>query len=154
MSCWAISPSDWLVSDLLRVRYGGKRVQRLLRAGLLVGSTKAWSKQRACDERMREMHWHGMAASYHNESRWDGINAAGEVEEAGLHHAEGLRRAYGPPPPMLHERGDGGALTALPNVQRNAFDDVLDARASCRNFDTETVLPLTKLAQVLERAFG
>lgn len=149
-----LSPLDWEAGASVRARHGAARVRRLLQAGLLVGSTQAWAAQRERDERLRGLHWHGLAAAYHAGSRWDGIDAAGEVEEAGLHHAEGLRRAYGAPPPMLHARADGGACTALPRTPRNAFDTLLDARASCRNFDVTKALPLAQLAQVLERAFG
>ena len=148
------SPSDWVSAAPVRMRHGAARVLRLLRAGLLVGSTAPWADQRGQDERVRALHWHGAAADYHHASRWGGIDAAGEVEDAGLHNAEGLRRAYGVPPPMLHERGDGAAITALPPVSRSAYDDLLDARASCRNFDAGRMLPLASLAQVLERAFG
>lgn len=149
-----VSPEDWCAAAGLRERYGAGRVRRLLQAGLLVGSTRDWAQQRAVDDRLRDLYWHGPAAGYHAASQWDGIDAAGEVEAAGLHHAEGLRRAYGIPPPMLHQRPDGGALTALPRASRNAFDELLDARTSCRNFDTGRDLPLAQLAQVLERAFG
>lgn len=148
------SPSDWVSAAPLRMRHGAARVRRLLRAGLLVGSTAAWAHWRREDERVRALHWHGAAADYHHASRWSGIDAAGEVEDAGLHNAEGLRRAYGVPPPMLHQRGDGDAVTALPRASRSAYDDLLDARASCRNFDAGRMLPLASLAQVLERAFG
>ena len=148
------SPSDWVSAAPLRMRHGAARVRRLLRAGLLVGSTAAWAHWRREDERVRALHWHGAAADYHHASRWSGIDAAGEVEDAGLHNAEGLRRAYGVPPPMLHQRGDGDAVTALPPASRSAYDDLLDARASCRNFDAGRKLPLASLAQVLERAFG
>lgn len=148
------SPSDWVSAAPLRMRHGAARVRRLLRAGLLVGSTAAWAHWRREDERVRALHWHGAAADYHHASRWSGIDAAGEVEDAGLHNAEGLRRAYGVPPPMLHQRGDGDAVTAQPPASRSAYDDLLDARASCRNFDAGRMLPLASLAQVLERAFG
>ena len=148
------SPSDWVSAAPLRMRHGAARVRRLLRAGLLVGSTAAWAHWRREDERVRALHWHGAAADYHHASRWSGIDAAGEVEDAGLHNAEGLRRAYGVPPPMLHQRCDGDAVTALPPASRSAYDDLLDARASCRNFDAGRMLPLASLAQVLERAFG
>ena len=148
------SPSDWVSAAPLRMCHGAARVRRLLRAGLLVGSTAAWAHWRREDERVRALHWHGAAADYHHASRWSGIDAAGEVEDAGLHNAEGLRRAYGVPPPMLHQRGDGDAVTALPPASRSAYDDLLDARASCRNFDAGRMLPLASLAQVLERAFG
>ncbi|MEO6155346.1 MAG: putative peptide maturation dehydrogenase [Thermomonas sp.] len=150
----ALSPLDWIATTPLRERHGAARVRRLLKAGLLIGSTKPWAAQRDLDKRLRGQNWHGLAAVWHAASRWDGIDAAGEVEEAGLHNAEGLRQAYGAPPPMLHARPDGGACTALPRLPRDAFDQILDARASCRNFDAGKMLPLAALSQVLERAFG
>lgn len=150
----SLSPSDWAPATPLREVHGAARVRRLLQAGLLVGSTQPWAAQRENDERFRGQHWHGLAATLHAASRWDGIDAAGEVEEAGLLTAEGLRDAYGVPPPMLHERGDANERIGLPRAQRTALDDLLDARASCRNFDTGRPLPLAQLAQVLERAFA
>ena len=150
----SLGPSDWVAAAPLRQAHGKARVRRLLQAGLLVGSTRPWAAQREVDERFRGQHWHGLAAAWHTASRWDGINAAGEVEEAGLLTAEGLRNAYGVPPPMLHERGDAGSRIALARAQRTGFDDILDARATCRNFDTARPLPLAQLAQVLERVFG
>lgn len=149
-----VSPTDWVQAAPVRQRFGAASVRRLLRAGLLVGSTQPWASAREEDERMRALHWHGVAADYHRASRWGGIDAAGEVEEAGLHNAEGLRSAYGAPPPMLHKRADGGATTTLPWATRTAFDDVLDARTTCRNFDAGHMLPLAQFAQVLERTFG
>jgi putative peptide maturation dehydrogenase len=150
----AMSPLDWVAATPLRARHGTARVRRLLQAGLLIGSTRPWATARERDDHLRGLHWHGLSAVCHAHSRWDGVDAAGEVEDAGLHHAEGLREAYGVPPPMLHERVDGGDTTALPRAPRNDFDQLLDARASCRNFDASTPLPLALLAQVLERAFG
>ena len=149
-----LSPLDWVAHVSLRERHGKARVRRLLKAGLLIGSTQPWFAQREADECFRGQHWHGLASVWHAASRWDGIDAAGEVKEAGLLTAEGLREAYGVPPPVLHERGDAKARVALPRAQRTAFDDVLDARATCRNFDTTQPLPLALFAQVLERAFG
>ena len=149
-----LSPLDWVAAAPLRERHGAARVRRLLLAGLLIGSTKPWAAQREIDECFRSQRWHGLAAAWHAASRWDGIDAAGEVEEAGMRTAQGLREAYGAPPPMLHERGDAKARIALPRAGRTAFDDVLDARATCRNFDTTLPLPLTLFAQVLERAFS
>lgn len=149
-----LSPLDWMPAAPLRQCHGPARVRRLLQAGLLVGSTKPWAIQRERDEVYRGQHWHGLAASWHTASRWDGVDAAGEVKEAGLLTAEGLREAYGAPPPVLHARDDGGASIGLPRASRTALDECLDARATCRNFDAEASLPLAQLAQVLERAFG
>jgi putative peptide maturation dehydrogenase len=149
-----LSPLDWVHATPLRERHGAARIRRLLRAGLLIGSTRPWAARREADERFRGQHWHGLASVWHAASRWDGIDAAGEVEDAGLHDAEGLRQAYGAPPAMLHERGDAQARIALAPAPRTAFDGILDARATCRNFDTDAWLPIAQLAQVLERAFA
>lgn len=149
-----LSPLDWIEAARVRERHGTACVRRLLQAGVLIGSTRPWMAQRERDEAFRGQHWHGLAAAWHAASRWDGIDAAGEVKEAGLLTAEGLREAYGPPPPTLHQRGDVTSRIPLARCERTAFDDVLDARATCRNFDTATPLPLTSLAQVLERAFA
>ena len=149
-----LGPQDWMPAPPLRQRHGATRLRALLKAGLLVGSTKPWAVQRETDESFRDQHWHGLAATWHAASRWDGIDAAGEVEEAGLLTAEGLREAYGVPPPIVHERADAGGHIGLPRAARTMFDEVLDTRATCRNFDTTARLPLAQLAQVLERAFG
>ena len=149
-----LSPLDWVPATPLRERHGAARIRRLLRAGLLVGSTKPWAARREADERFRGQHWHGLASVWHAASRWDGIDAAGEVEDAGLHDAEGLRRAYGAPPAMLEERGDAHGRIALARAPRTAFDGILDARATCRNFDAGAWLPIAQLAQVLERTFA
>ena len=150
----ALSPVDWVSGAPLRTRFGSARLKHLLQRGLLIGSTKAWVEQREDDDRLRGLHWHGLSAVCHAGSRWGGVDAAREVEDAGLHDAEGLRQAYGVPPPMLHARSDGGQVTMLERAPRSAFDQVLDARATCRNFDTGRSLPLAELAQVMERAFA
>jgi putative peptide maturation dehydrogenase len=149
-----LGSQDWAPAGPLRERHGAARVRALLQAGLLVGSTTPWAARREADAAFRDQHWHGLAATWHAASRWDGIDAAGEVEEAGLLTAEGLREAYGPPPPAVHERGGAGERIGLPRAPRTRFDEVLDARATCRNFDTTARLPLAQLAQVLERTFG
>lgn len=149
-----LSPLDWMPAAPVREAHGAGRARRLLQAGLLVGSTRPWKAQRDIDERFRDQHWHGLAATWHAASRWEGIDAAGEVKEAGLLTAQGLREAYGAPPPTLVDRGDPRSRIPLDSAQRTAFDDTLDARATCRNFDTDARLPLAQLAQVLERAFA
>lgn len=149
-----LSPLDWIATTPLRERHGAARVRRLLTSGLLIGSTTTWAAHRGLDEQLRGQYWHGLASVWHAASRWDGIDAAGEVQEAGLHDAAGLRTAYGAPPPMLHERGDAQARIALARSERTALDGILDARMTCRNFDADKRLPLAQLAQVLERTFG
>jgi putative peptide maturation dehydrogenase len=149
-----LAPSDWSEGAPLRERHGAGRVRRLLQAGLLIGSGTRWVVQREADAAFRAQHWHGLAAAWHAASRWEGVDAAGASEAAGLDTTQGLRAVLGPPPPMLHARGDAEEAIALGRAARTGFDDLLDARATCRNFDTVAELPLAQLAQVLERTFG
>lgn len=149
-----LSPSDWIDDASLRERHGAVRVRALLRAGLLIGGGKAWAGQRRADEHFRTQHWYGLASVWHAASRWQGLDAAGEVAEAGMDTAHGLRTRYGAPPPVLHDRGEAAQRITLPRSVRTPLDELLDARSSCRNFDTTSILSQEQFAHVLERVFG
>lgn len=149
-----LSPLDWIEDAPLRERYGARRVRKLLRAGLLVGQGKAWAAGREVDERFRAQRWHGLAAVQHAASRWEGLDSVREAREEGLDTSEGLRDRYGPPPPTQYLRADGGAVLPLARTPRTAFDDLLDRRSSCRNFDVGKSMPQAQFAQILARVFG
>lgn len=150
----ALGAHDWRDDGPLRALCGNAGLRRLLRAGVVVGRNKAWAAQRQADERVRAQHWHGLAATWHAASRWQGVDAAGGVVEAGVDTAPGLRARQGPPPPALYDRDGPAPRIALPRAARTPLDEVLDARATCRNFDTAAVLSRDRFAQVLERVFG
>lgn len=149
-----LSALDWVEAQPLRERHGLARMRRLLRVGLLVGEGKARSAGREDDERFRAQHWNGLAAVHHMAARWEGLDSVREAAEEGLDTSEGLRGRYGPPPPTLHARVDGGAVHRLADAPRNGFDDLLDRRNSCRNFDTGNALPQVQLSRLLSRVFG
>lgn len=149
-----LSPSDWIDDRPLRERHGATAIRVLLKAGLLIARGKAWKAQREADDRFRDQHWYGLASVWHAASRWDGIDAAGEVAEAGMDTALGLRTKYGAPPPMLHEREGAGARIPLARAMPTALDELMDRRSTCRNFDTGTWLQQAAFAQLLERVFG
>lgn len=150
----ALSPLDWIAAAPLREQHGAPRVRRLLQAGLLIGSTKPWAAQRDADERFRGLHWHGLAAQWHAASRWQGADGPREIAEAGVDTAQGLRSKHGVPPPAMIERAAPRDRIALPQAIRNGFDELLDARTTCRNFDALASLPLATLSRLLARAFG
>ncbi|MDG6348765.1 putative peptide maturation dehydrogenase [Luteimonas sp. 8-5] len=150
----SLGPHDWTSAVPLRARHGSTRVQRLLRAGLLVGRGKAWTQGRLADERLREQHWHASAALLHADSRWQGVDAVRENAATGLDHAAGVRERFGAPPPAVRERRQQGRI-GLPRSRGGSFDELLDARSTCRNFDTSRrMLPRAALAKMLERVFG
>ena len=144
-----IGPSDWIEAGDAGAE--ADVVRSLLAHGLLVADDAA---ERAADDDYRAQHWYGLSSVWHAASRWSGLDAAGEVAEAGMDTGPGLRAAYGVPPPMLHERGDASTRIALVRADHTAFDALLDARTTCRNFDVSSLLPQAQFAQLLERAFG
>jgi len=148
----ALGPSDWIQAAPLRERYGAGRVRALLRAGLLVGRGKAWAEQRDADQQFRDQHWHGLAAQWHSASRWHGLDAAREVADEGMDTAAGLRGRYGAPPPEFCPRVEPAQRLTLPAP--TAFDELLDGRSTCRNFDTAATLPHDVLATMLARVFA
>jgi putative peptide maturation dehydrogenase len=149
-----LSPLDWVDASSLCERHGEARVRSLLELALLVGDGDAWAAGRDADEGFRAQHWHGLAAVQHMAARWEGLDSVREAAAEGLDTSTGLRDRYGAPPPTLLARSDGGSLHPLPRATRSAFDELLDRRNSCRNFDTGTLLPQAQFAQLMERVFG
>lgn len=149
-----MSPSDWIDDVPLYERFGAQRLLTLLQAGLLIGDSEDCAGQRQADEHFRAQHWYGLSSVWHAASRWQGLDAAGEVAEAGMDTALGLRTRYGAPPPMLHDRGEAAERIPLPRSTHTPLDELLDARNSCRNFDTSNTLPQAQFAHTLERVFG
>lgn len=149
-----VGPSDWIDDALLHDRFGAERLLALLQAGLLVADSQDWVRQRRIDEDFRAQHWYGLSSVWHAASRWQGLDAAGEVAEAGMDTALGLRTRFGAPPPTLHDRGDAAHRIPLPRSTHTPLDELLDARNSCRNFDTASALPQSQFAHMLERVFG
>lgn len=149
-----LSPTDWIETSSILAVHGGELIERLIAFGLLVSDDPRHATQLANDEQHRAQHWYGLSSVWHAASRWDGIDAAGEVAEAGMDTALGLRTKYGAPPPVLYEREGVGALVSLARAARTALDELMDQRSTCRNFDTAALLPQPELAHVLERVFG
>ncbi len=150
----ALSPNKWISRRSVDEKHGIQRVRKLLKAGLLIGSTRPWAGQCSADDRLRETGWFGVAALLHKASRWHGVDSPGQSTSLGVETAEGLRLKHGAPPAAIHSRETAVARIALPPPASEAFDELLDARATCRNFDAGAVLPLAVVSRVLARAFG
>lgn len=149
-----LSPTDWVDAQVLVDAHGQDVIDALLAQGLIVGDDATHATQRETDDLYRDQHWYGLSSVWHAASRWSSIDAAGEVKEAGMDTALGLRTAYGAPPPVFHDRGTPEERIPLARAQRTELDELLDLRSTCRNFDTTRELPQAQFANVLERVFG
>jgi putative peptide maturation dehydrogenase len=146
-------PNAWVDGRDATDQHGEATIQSLLANGLLVADRTS-NAHDAADATYRAQHWHGLASLWHAESRWEGCDAVGEVARAGLDTPDGLRSKHGASPPMLHDRGDAADRIPLARGDRTALDDLLDARSTCRNFDTSSSMSQAQFSLVLERAFG
>jgi len=149
-----VSPTDWVGRGSLADALAADVLEGLCTNGLLVTDGSEHAALRAGDDRLRANNWYGLSSVWHAASRWGGIDAAGEVAEAGMNTALGLRTAYGAPPPVFHDRGSVEDRIPLARAERTELDELLDLRSTCRNFDTTRELPQAQFANVLERVFG
>jgi putative peptide maturation dehydrogenase len=148
-----LSPQQW-TSDAALDAALRPALKRLLKTGLVIGSTRAHAAHRARDERLRDTHWHPLAATLHAFTRWNGADAVKNMQDSGTETAVSMRKVLGAPPVEAAARDDGANRIALPRAPRTDFDALLARRATCRNFDASRPLPHALFAQVLERVFA
>jgi putative peptide maturation dehydrogenase len=148
-----LSPGEWRDSrtmpDELRAP-----LRRLLKAGLVIGSTKAHAAMRARDEALRGVYWHPLSATLHAFTRWRDADAVQAMKDTGTEFAAALRDVLGAPPPEAAALGDEAARLPLPRSDANGFDELLARRTTCRNFDADRPLPLALFAQLMQRVFA
>lgn len=129
-------------------------LQRLLETGLLISDAPANQDHRDADERYRALHWWPLAAVMHHAARWDGVDSVDSMQRLGTNTVAGLVQHCGVPPSATIERDGSGPDLALPRQPRQALDDLLAQRVTCRNFDTARPLSQVLLSQMLERVFA
>lgn len=160
----AVSPQDvailaavpctaWSEFDALAAVHGAAPLQDLLARGLLIADDAA-SVDHLRDERLRAANWRTLSAAQHYLGRWDGVRSGDELQRAGYVTLGELIDKLGEPPPAAQTCAAEDARLPLPPPRRSAFDELLQRRATCRNFDTDAALAQDELATMLHRVFG
>ncbi|MDE2408092.1 MAG: putative peptide maturation dehydrogenase [Xanthomonadaceae bacterium] len=147
----ALSPVDWAERNDLDARFDEAAVDSLLAAGLLLAEDTDATQT---DMRFREQGWFSAAAMTHMACRWEAVDGPATMAEQELDSNEGLLRQHGAPPASGGVQGNADAEIGLPRIAHDAFDRLLDARATCRNFDVGAVLPLATFSRLMARVFG
>jgi putative peptide maturation dehydrogenase len=148
----SLSPDEW--TDSGQLADASVALKRLLKTGLVVGTSKHHAAMRERDENLRAVYWHPLAATLHAFTRWQGADAVQATKNTGTETAGELREVLGPPPVEAMDRGSADARIALSRTPRNDFDRLLARRATCRNFDAGRPLPCALFAQLMERVFS
>lgn len=149
----AVPCTVWSEFDALAAVHGDEPLRDLLARGLLVGDD-ADSVDHERDERLRAANWRTLSAAQHYLGRWDGVRSGEEVQRAGYVTLGELIGKLGEPPPAAQRHADAAARLPLPPPRQTAFDELLQRRATCRNFDRDVPLTQDALASVLHRVFG
>lgn len=170
-----LGPDQWVAVASLAAHATTARIERLLQLGLLLSDSPEHARQRTRDDALRAAHWWPPAALMHRRSRWQGIDSAEAMLRNGTVTAHDLRSKLGPPPPAVHSRcsdgiandsvsndsmssdstsSDSMRITLARESSASAFDELLQRRTTCRNFDIARALPQALFARMLERVFA
>ncbi len=153
-----ISENAWKPHAHLVAAVGAECLASLHAKGLVVArddvAVDGTASPHQRDQHVRDAHWHAGSAVAHAFSRWSHTDSVAAQRESRLHTVKDLVDACGPPPPHFHRREDALARTALDVPRRTELDDLLERRATCRNFDVSQSVPMVQLSALLKRVFG
>lgn len=150
MAVGRISAGEWKTEAELQELVGADCLASLRRKGLVVESGDPIGASGVSGA----PNWHMGSAIAHAFSRWSGCTQPPATADSLPDAVALMVQRYGPPPPHFHRREDAVARIALAEPARTALDDLLERRATCRNFDRSHSVPATQLSALLKRVFG
>lgn len=148
-----LDPETWTLHDALAATHDAACIEGLLAKQLLLAEDDA-SPAAQRDRDLRASHWHGGAAIAHALSRWSHTDSIAEQRESRLQSVDDMVEAFGPPPSHFHRRDDAVTRVALGEPARTELDELLERRATCRNFDLSQSVSTAQLSALLKRVFG
>jgi putative peptide maturation dehydrogenase len=127
----------------------------LVQRQLVVSDGPESQNLRDGEARLESAGWLSVAALYHAQTRWSGVTAEPDMDQASLlgrlkDHAQ----IYGEPPGTFVRRDDAQAEVALPSPEAGSLSSVLRSRFTARAFLMDRDLPLAAFSDVLAEVFG
>jgi putative peptide maturation dehydrogenase len=150
----AVPESQPIEREALIARFDATRVDAMIQAGLLLSDEEAHADQRQRNERLRETAWWPPAAVVQAFGRWHGVDVAAMEQQHGRPRVSSMIEQHGLPPPESLALGSKEQRVPLPAPVSTTFDELLQGRSTCRNFDAQAPIALAELASVLHRVFG
>lgn len=134
--------------------FGNERVTRMVATGLLIGDHDEHAELRRSDDSLRATAWWGPAAVVQSFGRWDKVDVSADESRDGKRTLSGMIELHGAPPAEVLELRAPAECRRLPEPHQTGFDQLLGARATCRNFDPQATLPLHDFSSIMHRAFA
>ncbi|MCQ4165623.1 putative peptide maturation dehydrogenase [Tahibacter harae] len=142
----------WSSLAELHERYGASLVDGLLERGLLLSDQEPPTAAARRDQRLRDTHWAALSATQHYFSRWSQVRSGEDAQRAGYDRFSEMVDKLGAPPAVTARKS--AHAIALPPPLRNSFDELLQRRATCRNFDASAEMDGNTFSTLLHRVFG
>lgn len=148
----AVDAEAWQPRAELEARFGAAMIAGLLDAGLLLG--EATTPAAAADAATRAVAWWPPALLAQSRGAWRDVDVEQRGQDGLRPSARALVEAFGPAPtPAPRRRDDEPALPLAP-ARRTDFDNLLQARRTCRNFDPRLALDAERFATMMQRVWG
>jgi putative peptide maturation dehydrogenase len=148
-----LDSETWSSCDVLVEAHGAACIEGLLAKRLLLAEDDV-SPHAQRDRDVRALHWHGGTAVAHAMSRWSHNDSIATQRESRLQSVDDMVEAFGPPPSHFRHRTDAVTRVVLDGPLRTPLDDLLERRATCRNFDPARPVSGAQLSGLLKRVFG
>ena len=154
-----VSPSAWVTRPELEAAIGAACVASLARKRLLVergaaGGAPSLRLPSSESHARAGLQWHAGSAIAHAGSRWSNRTQPPATAETTAGAVALMVERCGPPPPHFHHRDDAVARVTLDEPARTPLDDLLERRATCRNFDLAQPVSMAHMSALLQRVFG
>lgn len=166
----AISRDDWTPHADLVATHGADVVDLLVAAGLLIGeaevdvgvaggtaagaSSVAAVGARARDDATRDIAWWTPALIAQAHGAWSDIDIQARSERGLMLSSEQMVEAFGAAPEPDFRRAPNEAPMPLAAPRRTGFDELLETRRTCRNFDPQAQLSTADFATMMRRVWG
>ena len=150
----AVDADAWEPRAGMEARFGAGVVGDLVVAGLLLADTAGASDAASADLAARELAWWPPALLAQSRGAWRGVDIEARGESGLRPSARALVEGFGAAPTPAPRRRPGVATVAMPPARHAAFDDLLQARRTCRNFDPAAILDAERFATMMRRVWG
>lgn len=150
----AIGPEDWQPEERLVSVHGRDAIDRLRSTGLLVGDAPGPDPARELDDTARDIAWWTPALVAQAHGAWESIDIEARNARGQMLTSQQLVEAFGAAPEPAFRRRPGAPVERLAAPRRTAFDDLIQARRTCRNFDPGAVLDGERFATMMRRVWG
>lgn len=152
----AVPRDEWTPLADLAATHGSEAIDALLAAGLLVhdGDEAQTADARARDDATRDIAWWPPALIAQAHGAWADVDIEERSGRGLMLTSEQMVEAWGAAPEQDYRRAPDTTAQPLAPPRRTGFDDLLEARRTCRNFAPDGVLSAEDFATMLRRVWG